>query len=245
MLVAGNWKMNGSLATAADLAERLAQQQIDYGKVQVAVFPPAVHLPVVVHRLQQARIDVGAQNLSEHADGAFTGELSCAMLVDIGCSMVLVGHSERRAQFDEDNRRVAEKYAAAEALGLTPILCVGETLAEREAGATAKVVAAQISAVADRVGMDRLCAGVIAYEPVWAIGTGVTASPQQAQEVHAGIRQQLGAAGEVTRILYGGSVNPENAEGLFAQPDINGGLIGGASLQAADFLQIIQLAEEA
>ena len=245
MLVAGNWKMNGSLATAADLAERLAQQQIDYGKVQVAVFPPAVHLPVVVHRLQQARIDVGAQNLSEHADGAFTGELSCAMLVDIGCSMVLVGHSERRAQFHEDNRRVAEKYAAAEALGLTPILCVGETLAEREAGATAKVVAAQISAVADRVGMDRLCAGVIAYEPVWAIGTGVTASPQQAQEVHAGIRQQLGAAGEVTRILYGGSVNPENAEGLFAQPDINGGLIGGASLQAADFLQIIQLAEEA
>lgn len=245
MLVAGNWKMNGSLATAADLTERLAQQRIDYGKVQVAVFPPAVHLPVVVHRLQQARIDVGAQNLSEHADGAFTGELSCSMLVDIGCSMVLVGHSERRAQFDEDNRRVAEKYAAAEALGLTPILCVGETLAEREAGATAKVVAAQISAVADRVGMDRLCAGVIAYEPVWAIGTGVTASPQQAQEVHAGIRQQLGAAGEITRILYGGSVNPENAEGLFAQPDINGGLIGGASLQAADFLRIIQLAEEA
>ena len=245
MLVAGNWKMNGSLATSADLAERLAQQRIDYGKVQVAVFPPAVHLPVVVHRLQQARIDVGAQNLSEHADGAFTGELSCAMLVDLGCSMVLVGHSERRAQFDEDNRRVAEKYAAAEALGLTPILCVGETLAEREAGATAKVVAAQISAVADRVGMDRLCAGVIAYEPVWAIGTGVTASPRQAQEVHAGIRQQLGAAGEITRILYGGSVNPENAEGLFAQPDINGGLIGGASLQAADFLRIIQLAEEA
>lgn len=245
MLVAGNWKMNGSLATAADLAERLAQQRIDYGKVQVAVFPPAVHLPVVVHRLQQARIDVGAQNLSEHADGAFTGELSCAMLVDVGCSMVLVGHSERRALFDEDNRRVAEKYAAAVGLGLTPILCVGETLTEREAGATAKVVAAQVSAVANRVGMHTLCAGVIAYEPVWAIGTGVTASPQQAQAVHAGIRQQLGAAGETTRILYGGSVNPENAEGLFAQPDINGGLIGGASLQAADFLRIIQLAEEA
>lgn len=245
MLVAGNWKMNGSLATAADLTERLAQQRIDYGKVQVAVFPPAVHLPVVVHRLQQARIDVGAQNFSEHADGAFTGELSSTMLVDVGCSMVLVGHSERRALFDEDNRRVAAKYAAAVALGLTPILCVGETLAEREAGATAKVVAAQISAVADRVGMHTLCAGVIAYEPVWAIGTGVTASPQQAQEVHAGIRQQLGAVGETTRILYGGSVNPENAEGLFAQPDINGGLIGGASLQAADFLRIIQLAEEA
>ena len=245
MLVAGNWKMNGSLATAADLAERLAQQRIDYGKVQVAVFPPAVHLSVVIHRLQQARIDVGAQNLSEHADGAFTGELSCAMLVDLGCSMVLVGHSERRAQFDEDNRRVAEKYAAAVGLGLTPILCVGETLTEREAGATAKVVAAQVSAVANRVGMHTLCAGVIAYEPVWAIGTGVTASPRQAQEVHAGIRQQLGAAGEITRILYGGSVNPENAEGLFAQPDINGGLIGGASLQAADFLRIIQLAEEA
>ena len=245
MLVAGNWKMNGSLATAADLTERLAQQRIDYGKVQVAVFPPAVHLPVVVHRLQQARIDVGAQNLSEHADGAFTGELSSAMLVDVGCSMVLVGHSERRALFDEDNRRVAAKYAAAVLLGLTPILCVGETLAEREAGATAKVVAAQISAVADRVGMHTLCAGVIAYEPVWAIGTGVTASPQQAQEVHAGIRQQLGVVGETTRILYGGSVNPENAEGLFAQPDINGGLIGGASLQAAEFLRIIQLAEEA
>jgi triosephosphate isomerase len=245
MLVAGNWKMNGSLATAADLTERLAQQRIDYGKVQVAVFPPAVHLSVVVHRLQQARIDVGAQNFSEHADGAFTGELSSTMLVDVGCSMVLVGHSERRALFDEDNRRVAAKYAAAVALGLTPILCVGETLAEREAGATAKVVAAQISAVADRVGMHTLCAGVIAYEPVWAIGTGVTASPQQAQEVHAGIRQQLGAVGETTRILYGGSVNPENAGGLFAQPDINGGLIGGASLQAADFLRIIQLAEEA
>jgi triosephosphate isomerase len=245
MLVAGNWKMNGSLATAADLTERLAQQRIDYGKVQVAVFPPAVHLSVVVHRLQQARIDVGAQNFSEHADGAFTGELSSTMLVDVGCSMVLVGHSERRALFDEDNRRVAAKYAAAVALGLTPILCVGETLAEREAGATAKVVAAQISAVADRVGMHTLCAGVIAYEPVWAIGTGVTASPQQAQEVHAGIRQQLGAVGETTRILYGGSVNPENAGGLFAQPDIDGGLIGGASLQAADFLRIIQLAEEA
>ena len=245
MLVAGNWKMNGSLAMAADLAERLAQQRIDYGKVQVAVFPPAVHLALVVHRLQQARVDVGAQNLSEYAKGAFTGELSSAMLVDVGCSMVLVGHSERRALFDEDNRRVAEKFAAAEALGLIPILCVGETLVEREAGATAKVVAAQISAVADRVGMDKLCAGVIAYEPVWAIGTGVTASPQQAQEVHAGIRQQLGAAGETTKILYGGSVNPENAEGLFAQPDINGGLIGGASLQAAEFLRIIQLAEKA
>jgi triosephosphate isomerase len=245
MLVAGNWKMNGTLATAADLAECLAGQRIDHDKVKVAVFPPAVHLPLVVNRLKQTRINVGAQTLSERADGAFTGELSSAMLVDVGCSMVLVGHSERRALFDEDNRRVAEKYAAAEAMGLTPILCVGETLAERDAGATDKVVAAQIGAVAEQVGLNRLCAGVIAYEPVWAIGTGVTASPQQAQAVHAGLRQQLGAAGKTTQILYGGSVKPENAEGLFAQPDINGGLIGGASLRAADFFRIIQLAEQA
>lgn len=247
MLIAGNWKMNGSLAKAADLAECLAQQRLNRSKsnVRVAVFPPAVHLPIVVHRLQQARIYVGAQDVSAHTDGAFTGELSASMLADVGCSMVLVGHSERRARLHESNREAANKYAAAQASGLTPVLCVGETLAERDAGHTSEVVEGQISAVAERVGWENVCLGVIAYEPVWAIGTGITASPQQAQDVHSGIRQRLGDAGEQTYILYGGSVNAENAQALFAQKDVDGGLIGGAALQAAEFLRIIQLAEEA
>jgi triosephosphate isomerase len=184
----------------------------------------------------------GAQNLSEHAHGAFTGEVSAAMLQDFACRYVLAGHSERRSIYGESDKLVAEKFAAALASGLHPILCVGETLEQRDAGKTLEVVSAQIDAVLNRVGVAAFSGAVVAYEPVWAIGTGRTATSVQAQEVHAAIRARIaqadaGVAGEL-QILYGGSVKPANAAELFAMPDIDGGLIGGASLVAADFLSI-------
>jgi triosephosphate isomerase len=204
------------------------------------VFPPAVHIAALASALASSSIAVGAQNLSQHDKGAFTGEISAAMLSDLGCQYVLVGHSERRTVFGETSATVAEKFVAAQAQGLIPILCVGETLQQRQQGQTMAVVAEQISAVVEKAGLDRVCNGVIAYEPVWAIGTGETASPQQAQQVHQAIRAQLGEAGVNTSLLYGGSVNGDNARQLFAQPDIDGGLVGGASLEADSFLNIAQ-----
>jgi len=239
-LVAGNWKMHGTAASAAQLASQLARQWADADAAEVIVFPPAVHIATVASVLVDSSVAIGAQNLSQFESGAFTGEISAAMLVDLGCKYVLVGHSERRTVFGESSHCVAEKFVAAQAAGLIPILCVGETLQQRQQGQTMTVVADQIAAVVKQAGLDRVCDGVIAYEPVWAIGTGETASPQQAQQVHQGIRAQLGDAGIDTSLLYGGSVNGDNARQLFGQPDINGGLVGGASLEADSFLNIAQ-----
>ena len=240
-LLAGNWKMHGNANSATELVEQLAAHEDTFSGVDMIVFPPAVHLSAVVDALASSVIDVGGQNMSQHDDGALTGEISGAMLKDIGCDYVLVGHSERRTVFAESNNEIAEKFNTAQAQGLTPVLCVGESLQQRQQGQTVKVVTEQIAAVINLVGIENLCRGVIAYEPVWAIGTGEVATPEQAQSVHAEIRSQLGLQGADTWLLYGGSVNASNAAELFAQPDINGGLVGGASLKAQEFLNIAQL----
>lgn len=240
-LIAGNWKMHGNANTAADLAKQLALHHNTFNGVEVVVFPPAVYLERVVAAVVGSSVGVGAQNMSQWSSGAYTGEISGDMLNDMGCHYVLVGHSERRTLFAESNQVVAEKFNAAQQQGLTPILCVGESLQERQQGQTVKVVTEQITAVIDLVGIESLCKGVIAYEPVWAIGTGEVASPEQAQAVHAEIRSQLGSQGANTRIIYGGSVKSSNAGAIFAQPDIDGGLVGGASLEATEFSKIAQL----
>jgi len=239
-MIAGNWKMHGTVESAAQLASQLAGQWTDKSSVEMVIFPPAVHISTVASTLAGSNIAIGAQNLSQYDSGAFTGEISATMLSDLGCKYALVGHSERRTEFGEGNSCVAEKFVAAQAAGLIPILCVGETLQQRQQGQTMAVVAEQITAVVDLAGLKSVCGAVIAYEPVWAIGTGETASPQQAQQVHDGIRAQLGVEGLYTSLLYGGSVNGDNARQLFGQPDINGGLVGGASLEADGFLNIAQ-----
>jgi len=238
-LVAANWKMNGSSAANA---QWVASWRGVAPPCDAVVCAPFVYLPQVGAGLAGTSAQLGAQNLSEQAPGAYTGEVAGEMLLDIGCHWVIVGHSERRALYGETNELVARKAARAIALGLKPIVCVGETLEERDAGRTLDVVAAQLSAVLALSSVEQLAGGALAYEPVWAIGTGRTATPAQAQDVHAAIRAQLArgdaAAAQRTRILYGGSVKPGNAGELFAQPDIDGGLIGGASLVAADFAAI-------
>jgi triosephosphate isomerase len=237
-LVVGNWKMNGSrVANAELLAAVLAARPFG---LDVAVCPPAVFLSEVAATLAAGDIRWGAQDVSSHEQGAYTGEVSAAMLQELGCRYAIVGHSERRAYHAESDLLVAQKAQAALARGVTPIVCVGETLAEREAGQTEAVVKRQLSAVIHTLAH---CAAemVVAYEPVWAIGTGRTASPEQAQAVHAVLRAQLQAAtgrADQMTILYGGSVKADNAAQLFAQPDIDGGLIGGAALKAADFIAI-------
>lgn len=240
-LVAGNWKMHGSLQQNALLLDSI-KQGVAGLECEVAVFPPYPYLAQTQAFLSGSLVAWGAQSLSEHAQGAYTGEVSGAMLGDFGCRYVLVGHSERRSLFGESDMCVAAKFEAAQRAGLVPVLCIGETLAEREAGATESVVVRQLRAVVDRVGVGAIAAAVVAYEPVWAIGTGVTASPAQAQDVHAAIRRWLSAldgdAANAVRLLYGGSVKPQNAAELFGQPDIDGGLIGGAALVADDFLAI-------
>ena len=237
-LVVGNWKMHGSRPANAELLSGLLAARPF--TTDVAVCVPFVYLPDTALALAASDIRWGAQDVSSHEQGAFTGEVSAAMLAECGCRFTLVGHSERRAYHAESDLLVAEKAQAALGKGITPIVCVGETLAERDAGATEAVVKRQLSAVIHRLAH---CASeiVVAYEPVWAIGTGRTASPAQSQAVHAVLRAQLQAAtghGDRMRILYGGSVKPDNAAALFAQPDIDGGLIGGASLKAADFVAI-------
>jgi triosephosphate isomerase len=240
--VAGNWKMHGVLRTNEPLLRDVVAGVADLRDVAVAVCVPFPYLAQAQSVLSGTAVAWGAQNLSEQAQGAFTGEVSAAMLQDFGCRYVIVGHSERRAIFGESNSLVAEKFAAALASGLQPILCVGETLEQRDAGKTLDVVAAQLEAVLNRVGVAAFSGAVVAYEPVWAIGTGRTATSAQAQEVHAALRAQIArldskVAGGL-RILYGGSVKPGNAAELFSMPDIDGGLIGGAALVAADFLSI-------
>jgi triosephosphate isomerase len=240
--VAGNWKMNGSLRANAGLLGALkAGLNGSDGAIHV-VCVPFPYLGQVSEALSGSHIAWGAQNVSEHDSGAYTGEVSGAMLKEFGCRYAIVGHSERRALFGEDDSCVAAKFVAARSAGLTPILCVGESLEQRERGETERIVARQIDAVIGAAGADALAEAVLAYEPVWAIGTGKNATPQQAQDVHAFVRKRLavhdaGLAANVT-ILYGGSVKPSNAKELFAMPDIDGGLIGGASLAAADFIAI-------
>ena len=245
-LVAGNWKMNGSRALVDVLLQGIVDQIGDLDGVDALVCAPYVYLPMVQARLGGASLVWGAQNLSEHAKGAYTGEVSASMLLDFGCSHVIVGHSERRALFAESDVVVARKFAAARRAGLTPVLCVGETLDERERGDTQAVIDRQLRAVLDLEGVSALADAVLAYEPVWAIGTGRTATPEQAQEVHAFLRRQVGAADEsvagALRILYGGSVKGANAGDLFAMPDIDGGLIGGASLEVREFTTICRAA---
>lgn len=245
-LVAGNWKMNGSDSANAELLDGIIAGAPDSAQVELLVCPPFPYLAAVADRIAGSSVRLGAQNLSEHGSGAFTGEVSGAMLRESGCDYVIVGHSERRALMGETSGKVAEKFEAALAAGLTPILCVGETLAEREAGQTEAVIDEQLNAVLDAAGVAAFANAVVAYEPVWAIGTGMTATPEQAQDVHRHIRQSIAARSEAVaegvRILYGGSVKGDNAAGLFSNPDIDGGLIGGASLKSADFLAIADAA---
>ncbi|ANB01123.1 triose-phosphate isomerase [Ectothiorhodospira sp. BSL-9] len=247
-LVAGNWKMNGSRSANQTLMHDVAAQAAGLDSVDVAVCPPFVYLEQV-SSLTGSAIALGAQDLSDQDEGAHTGEVSGAMLKDLGCHYVIVGHSERRTLYGEDDAFTARKFAAARRHGLKPILCVGELLEEREQDITEKVVARQLDAVLDLEGVEAFRDAVVAYEPVWAIGTGRTATPDQAQAVHAFIRERLAehsasvAAG--VQILYGGSVKADNAAELFNQADIDGGLIGGASLKAADFLAICKAASQA
>ncbi|MDO1528683.1 triose-phosphate isomerase [Fulvimonas sp. R45] len=240
-LVAGNWKMHGSRSMAEALVDGIVAARPD--GVDVLVFPPFPYLAGAVERCADSGVGVGAQDVSEHeGQGAYTGEVSSAMLVDVGARWTLVGHSERRQYHGESSALVARKFAAARAGGLTPILCVGETLAQREAGEAEAVITAQLQAVLAHNGIASFDTALVAYEPVWAIGTGRTATPEQAQQMHAFIRSQLAKEDAMiaglTRLLYGGSVKAANAAELFAQPDVDGGLIGGASLAASDFLDI-------
>ncbi len=241
-LVAGNWKMNGSRTSAKELVAGVVAGLNQVANAEMALCPPYPFLGEVGSQLAETSIGLGAQNCALEKAGAFTGEVAVSMLADYGCRYVIVGHSERRALYGESDDVVARKFAAVREAGLLPILCVGELLAEREQGITEEVVARQLDAVMDLEGVDALAQAVIAYEPVWAIGTGRTATPQQAQAVHAFIRGRVAArsadiAGKV-RILYGGSVKGANAAELFAMADIDGGLIGGASLNATEFLAI-------
>lgn len=245
-LVAANWKMHGDRAFSETLARETAAACDGVG-VEVVVCPPACYLALVAEPLSSSGCALGAQDLAPVVDaGAHTGDINGAMLADCGASYVVVGHSERRATRGEDNEAVAAKFVAAQQAGLTPILCVGETLAERDGERTEAVLEAQLGAVVAAAGIAAFSRAVVAYEPVWAIGTGRTASPDQAQATHAALRATLARddarIADSVRIVYGGSVKPDNAASLFAQPDVDGGLIGGASLKAADFAAIVHAA---
>ena len=246
-IIAGNWKMNKTPSEAKVLAAGIAEALGSAPcPVDVVVCPPAIDLPAVTSVLAGTQIGVGAQNMHDQPKGAFTGETSAAMLLDLGVKYVILGHSERRTYFADTDATVNAKVKAAIAAGLTPIVCVGETLEQREAGKMAEVVAGQVKGSLADLGAD-LAKVVVAYEPVWAIGTGKTATPAQAQEVHALIRRTLaelsdGTTANSIRIQYGGSMKPANAAELLAQPDIDGGLIGGAALKADSFLEIVKAA---
>ena len=245
-LVAANWKMNGTLESIHPLMADIINGLQDEERVEVAICPPFVYLAELAKQLEGTNFALGAQNVSHLEQGAYTGEVSTTMLRDYNCQFVIVGHSERRALYGESDSRVAEKFVAAHASDLNPILCVGELLEEREANETESVIARQLDAVIEQAGIVSFKQAVIAYEPVWAIGTGKTATPEQAQEVHAFIRLRLArhddGVADNMRILYGGSVKATNAKDLFTMADIDGGLIGGASLIADDFLKICQAA---
>lgn len=246
--VAGNWKMNGNRASNEALLQALLPALAEISGMESVICPPYVYLSQVRSLLNGAKTGLGSQDLCQYANGAYTGGISAAMLKDLGCSHVIVGHSERRTLFGETDVLVAEKFLVAQQAGLQPVLCVGETLAERESGATEQVVARQLQAVIDSAGVAALRNSVIAYEPVWAIGTGKTATPDEAQAVHAFIRGRVASAdravADAVRIVYGGSVKAGNAVQLFAMPDIDGGLIGGAALVAEEFIAICRAAAQ-
>ena len=246
-MVAGNWKMNGSRESNNALVKGIIEGSSQVANAEILVCPSFVYISEVAAQLEGSNIAFGSQDCAKEEVGAYTGEVSVGMLKGIGCTYALVGHSERRALFGDTDKIVAEKFAAAQNGGITPVLCVGELLEEREAGQTEAVVEKQLQAVVDLVGIAALEKSVIAYEPVWAIGTGKTASPQEAQDVHAFIRgwvaKEDAAVADKVRILYGGSVKAANAEELFSQTDIDGGLIGGASLAADEFISICSAAK--
>ena len=242
ILVAGNWKLNGTKDSIQTLVKGIADGMSGVGGKAIAICPPYVYIPMVADLVDGTDIGLGSQDVADQETGAFTGEVSAAMLKEVGCQYAIVGHSERRSIYGEQDADTATKFAAARKEGLTPILCLGELLEERESGDTENVVARQLDAVIELEGVASLADAVIAYEPVWAIGTGKTATPDQAQAVHEFIRgriaEQDAAVAEKVQILYGGSVNAGNAAELFGKADIDGGLIGGASLKAEDFLGI-------
>lgn len=247
-LVVGNWKMNGSREFCETLLDGIGAGLAAVAEdVEVAVCPPFVYLPIVSERCAETRIVPGAQDVSAEEQGAFTGEVAGNMLADLGARFVIVGHSERRELYGESDALVAGKFVAVQQNGMTPILCVGESLQQRQQEITEQVVLTQLDAVIERAGVEAFSKAIIAYEPIWAIGTGETASPEQAQQVHALIRQHMaekdGSVAAALRILYGGSVKGSNAAELFAQPDIDGGLVGGASLEAEQFVAICASAE--
>ena len=246
ILVAGNWKMHGSTAMTHTLVSGILTGIDGSDFADIAVFPASPYLAQVGTLARDSLLRWGAQDVNPNDQGAHTGEVDCSMLQDMGCTMVLVGHSERRSSYADTDELVAEKFASALASGLVPVLCVGETLEERQAGRTMEVINRQLDAVLNRTGVEGFANAILAYEPVWAIGTGETASPDQAQQIHANIRTKFGAMNDTIslqiRILYGGSVKGSNAAELFAQPDIDGGLIGGASLRSEDFLAIYNAA---
>jgi triosephosphate isomerase (TIM) len=245
-IVAGNWKMHGSRSESARLIEDLLVGCPESPQAACVICPPFVYLHEAGRLIRDSAFSLGAQDVCADTHGAFTGEISAAMLKDVGCEYVIVGHSERRLLYRENDQLVARKFGGAHSKGLVPILCVGEQLADREAARTGEVIARQLDAVLELCGAGALGQGVIAYEPVWAIGTGRNATPEQAQEVHAFIRARIGERdakiAAATRILYGGSVKAGNAAELFAMPDVDGGLVGGASLKADEFLTILDAA---
>ena len=245
-LVAGNWKMNGSLDSIISLVEGIKAGMNSVTTAEMAVCPPYVYIPQVAALLEGSAISLGAQDVSDQEAGAYTGEVAPAMLTDVGCKYAIVGHSERRSLYGESDADTASKFAAARKAGLTPILCVGELLEEREQGITEDVVARQLDAVIDLEGIAAFADAVIAYEPVWAIGTGRTAGTDDISSMHNHIRDWLVArfddAGHRVRILYGGSVKPDNAGGIFQVANVDGALVGGASLKATDFLAIARAA---
>ncbi len=242
-IIAGNWKMNGTIAGTEALIKELMAEDFNTERATVVVCPPFTSLHVAANLLKSSPIALGAQDMSQHQSGAYTGEVASDMLLTVGVSYVILGHSERRLYHAEDDRLVNAKAKAALSAGLIPIICVGETLEQREAGQTEQVVGQQVDGTLAGLSADLIAKSVLAYEPVWAIGTGKTATPEMAQAVHKFIRQKVAevdaAAAETLPILYGGSVKPENARSLLAQPDIDGALVGGASLKAADFVAII------
>lgn len=250
-LIVGNWKMNGLVKFAQDLVGAIRAGLPGHGEdstspCEVVLCPPFTGLSAVQHSLQKSAIRLGAQNMSDQTEGSLTGEVCGTMLRDVGCQYVILGHSERRTLFGEDNEQVAQKMAAAFRDGLVPIVCLGESSGERKAGQTLKVIAAQLAALVPHFPRkeDKQQQLVLAYEPVWAIGTGRSATPDQIQEVHAFIRQQIGdyvsaVVASKIRILYGGSVKPGNAKEIFSRKDVDGGLIGGASLKPSDFLEVV------
>jgi len=244
LLIAGNWKMNGNTIMVAELVDGIIKDLDALSSCNLLLCPPFPYISLVSQQIINSPISLGAQNLSHQLSGPFTGEVSAEMLKDVGCQYVIVGHSERRVMMGETNEIIAKKFITAVKNNLIPILCIGESMDERKQGLTASVISNQLNAILNKIDSSDLSSAVIAYEPIWAIGTGMTATPDEAQEVHAHIRAEINKSSkkvaENIQILYGGSVNGSNADSLFSMPDIDGGLIGGASLTSLEFLSIVK-----